>query len=188
VNVFLALLRAIGPITHKILTMSQLQALCQQNGLPNTRNVLATGNLVIATDWPLERVQTVLEQLLREAGINTVVLMRTDAELGAIIADNPLLQIARSNPSQFQVTFLGQRPNDETLQALKARASTERIERIANEICIDYAGRISDSKLTTAIIERTLKTTATARNWNTLLKLQTVARAMRTEFMPGSSQ
>jgi uncharacterized protein (DUF1697 family) len=168
--------------------MSQLQALCQQNGLTSTRNVLATGNLVIATDWPLERVQVRLEQLLKEAGLTTIVFIRTDTELEAIIASNPLPEIAQSSPSQFQVTFLSQRPSDDTLQALKARADTEQIERIVDEICIDYAGRISDSKLTTAIIERTLKTTGTARNWNTLLKLQTVASAMRTEFVSGSSQ
>jgi uncharacterized protein (DUF1697 family) len=186
-NVFLALLRAIGPTTHKVLTMSQLQMLCQQNGLPNTRNVLATGNLVIATDWPLEQVRSKLEQLLANNGLSNAVLMRTEAELELIITSNPLPQIADSSPSQFQVTFLRQRPSDETLKALKARANTERIERVVNEICIDYAGRISDSKLTTALIERTLKTTGTARNWNTLLKLQNVARAMRTEFVSDSS-
>ena len=65
-TVFVVLPRAIGPATHKLITMSRLQALCRQAGLAKTRNILATGNLVIATRWLSARVKQPIDCLLRE--------------------------------------------------------------------------------------------------------------------------
>jgi uncharacterized protein (DUF1697 family) len=176
--VYIVLLRAIGPVTHKLMTMKQLELACRKAGLSTTRNLLATGNLVVATDWPAARIQRTIETIVRDAGIVTTVFVRPHANLADIVAANPLAEVARSRPSQYQVVFLDHEPSDSALDTLRARARTEHIERIRSDICIDYRGGISDSKLTPALVERILGSTSTARNWNTTLKILALADEM----------
>jgi uncharacterized protein (DUF1697 family) len=44
--------------------------------------------------------------------------------------------------------------------------------KVSQELYIYYTNGIGRSKLTGALIEKTLKTAGTARNWNTILQLQ----------------
>jgi uncharacterized protein (DUF1697 family) len=53
------------------------------------------------------------------------------------------------------------------------------------ELYIVYPDGIGRSKLTIAVIERTLATRGTARNWNTVRKLGALAAAVAA---PGGSQ
>jgi uncharacterized protein (DUF1697 family) len=176
--VHIILLRAIGPSTHKILTMKQLETACRAAKLERTRNVLATGNLIVETDWPKDRVRETVARLMRGFGLTTAVLIRGREELARIVKANPFPDAAQERPSQLQINFLEERPTDDAIDALRARAGPERIARVAGGIYIDYAGRISDSKLTPAIVERILKSTSTARNWNTIAKLLAIAGEM----------
>jgi uncharacterized protein (DUF1697 family) len=178
--VYVVLLRAIGPITHKIMTMKQLEAACQAAGLVQTRNLLATGNLVVASDWPMQRISQAIEAILRDAGLKSVVFIRAQANLAAIVAANPNAIATEMRPSRFQVVFLQRRPDDQALETLRQRAQGERIDRIIDDVCIDYGGGISDSKLTPGLVERVLGSVSTSRNWNTILKLLALSDSMAT--------
>jgi uncharacterized protein (DUF1697 family) len=167
----IALLRAIGGATHAKMTMKQLEAKLQAAGLPDTKSIIATGNFIIRSDWDAQRIAAIIDGFLAEAGIRSTVFMRSTAQLQNIVNANPFPDAAHERPSQVQVTFTEKRPTDESVNALIARCNTEHIARIGDEIAIDYNGRISDSKLLPALVDKTLGCAGTARNWNTVVKL-----------------
>lgn len=74
------------------------------------------------------------------------------------------------------------------LLAMKAleRALGEHVVRLGDELAIDFAGRISESKLTLELFGRHVGATGTARNWNALPKILASARAMGWVERPGA--
>lgn len=169
--VYVVLLRGIGPLTHAKLTMTALQAACRAGGLPDTVNLLATGNLVIRSDLPREAVEGRVLGILAAAGVRTQAVTCTAARIAALLSLCPDPDACRDRPAQVQVTFLSQPLTDAALSTLRARAGQERLERIGTDLWVDYRGGISQSRLTATVIERSTGATATARNWNTVGKL-----------------
>jgi uncharacterized protein (DUF1697 family) len=167
----IALLRAIGGATHAKMTMKQLEAKLQAAGLPDTKSIIATGNFIIRSDWDAQRIAAIIDGFLAEAGIRSTVFMRNHSQFQSIVDANPFPEAARERPAQFLVVFTETRPADLNLAALTARATVERIARIKDEIAIDYNGRVSDTKLLPALVDKTLGCAGTARNWNTVMKL-----------------
>lgn len=165
------LLRGIGPATHKVMTMRALEAACRAGGLPDTRSLLATGNLVIRADLAGAEVAQLVRKAMAGGGLDVPVLHRSGDAVAALQGANPLAQAARDRPSQVQVVFLPRSLPEGAVAALSARAPEARIAPIGDEIIIDYGGPISDSALTTGFVDRVLGGPATARNWNTVLRL-----------------
>ena len=68
---------------------------------------------------------------------------------------------------------LRQAPAAEAVKALNtAMKGQEAVVAGARHLYITYPDGIGQSKLTAAVIEKTLGAKGTARNWNTVLKLQ----------------
>ena len=67
-------------------------------------------------------------------------------------------------------------PRPEAVGELSKRAANgERILIAGDAVWVHYPNGIGRSKLTNAMIEKTLATRATGRNWNTVLKLAALA-------------
>lgn len=167
----IVLLRGIGPSTHAKMTMVQLRDACLAAGLPDTRNLLATGNLIIRADRPASEVEARVLGLLATRGVATRAVTCSAARIAALPALCPDPDACARHPSQVQVTFLSVPLTDDALAILRARATVERVDRIGDDLWIDYRGAISVSKLTGPVIERTTGAIATARNWNTVQRL-----------------
>ena len=85
--------------------------------------------------------------------------------------------MAGSGPSHLVVVFLKDAPDADAVKALKAAVrGPEAIFVEGRQAYITYPGGISDSKLTNVVIEKKLGTRGTARNWNTILRLDALAR------------
>ncbi len=165
------LLRGIGPSTHAKLTMTALQAAARAAGLPETVNLLATGNLVIRSDLGADEVEAILLGILSAAGIATRAVTCTGLRIASLPSLCPDPAACRDRPAQVQVTFLSRPLTDDALAALRSRAGPERLERIGTDLWIDYRGGIAGSRLIGPVIERATGAVATARNWNTVQKL-----------------
>lgn len=165
------LLRGIGPVSHRKMTMSALEAAARAAGLPDTSNLLATGNLVVRSDLQGAEVERILLGLLAAKGVETRAVTCDAARISALPGLCPDREACAERPAQVQVTFLGAPLTDAALATLRVRAAGERVERIGRDLWIDYRGGISQSKLTGPVIERATGTVATARNWNTVLRL-----------------
>ena len=176
----IALLRAINVGGHKKVAMSDLRALVEDLGFADVRSYLQTGNLVFRGS---ARTGAGLEHLLEtqastRLGLDTVFLVRTDNEWESIIARNPFRDEAARDPSHLVVIFLKDAPAAKAVQALQAGIDGPEIVRAhSKQLYVVYPAGIARSRLNNKLIEDKLGTRGTGRNWNTVLKLATMARA-----------
>jgi uncharacterized protein (DUF1697 family) len=137
-----------------------------------------SGNVIFRTDGRdlvrlCKRIENGIEKTF---GFRSDVILRTPAELRDVIARNPFASRGGIEPKRLAVTFLASDPGQEArekLLAIKAESEEVRIE--GRELYIYYPNGMARPKLTWPIIERTLKTSGTSRNWNTVTKLLEIA-------------
>ncbi|HEY3215977.1 MAG TPA: DUF1697 domain-containing protein [Candidatus Eisenbacteria bacterium] len=177
---YIGLLRAVNLAGHNRVGMADLRKLLAGLGMRDVRSLLQSGNLVFGSDL---RSGAKLEALLEGAaakrlGLETDFLVRTAEDWSAMVDGNPFPEEARRDPSHLLVLFLKQAPNRANVAAVeRAITGRERVRAKGRHAYLVYPDGIGRSRLTSAVIERTLGTRGTARNWNTVRKLGVLAAA-----------
>ena len=167
----IALLRAINVAGNTMVGMSDLRDFLTKLGFTNVKSLLQSGNLTFDALRPAKNLEELLEkESAKRLGLETVFFVRTPAEWDVIIEKNPFRKEAKEDPGRLVVLFLKDARDGATLQ--KAIKGREVARGEGKQIYVYYPDGQGRSKLTNALIERTLDTRATARNWNTVLKLQ----------------
>jgi uncharacterized protein (DUF1697 family) len=142
--------------------MSDLRTLCTSLGYEDVRTLLQSGNVVF-------RARKATPKAMEEA-LGVRVILRTEAELRAVVANNPFEPIR--NPGQLLVIFFDQAATAEAAAKLRANYKGPEIFHVkGREMYVDYVNGAGRSKLTHGLIERTLGVAGTARNWNTVTRL-----------------
>ncbi|SDR55408.1 Uncharacterized conserved protein, DUF1697 family [Rhizobiales bacterium GAS191] len=175
--VFIVLLRAIGPATHVKMSMKDLRDGCEAAGLEKVATYIQTGNLIVRTRKSAATVHRIVAGVLRGFDLANHVVLRKPEDLAALLAADPFPEAAAVRPSGLAVCFLDRAPSSDGLAKLERYQGPERFKLIGHDLCIDYVQGVTGSKLMPSVIERWLDTPATARNWNTVRKLVTMARA-----------
>jgi uncharacterized protein (DUF1697 family) len=167
------LLRAVNVGGAGKLAMADFKACLAGLGYDETATLGAAGSAIIATEAAAGSVKDRVEkQLQSEFGLATEVFVRTHAELTATLAGNPFDHMAEADPSHLLVVFLDGEPATGAIESLRGKISgPEEVEGGPRCLYIAYGDGIAGSKLSGAIIERTLGQRGTGRNWNTVGKL-----------------
>jgi uncharacterized protein (DUF1697 family) len=178
VTTFVALLRGINVGGHKPVAMAELRALLERLGFDGARSLLQSGNLVFRgagrTGAQLERLLEA--EAAKRLGLDTAVFVRSAAEWRAIVARNPFPAEAERDPAHLLAMCLKDAPDPRAVTALQAAITGREVVRArGREAYVVYPDGIGRSKLTITLIEKTLGTRGTARNWNTVLKLDALA-------------
>jgi uncharacterized protein (DUF1697 family) len=174
---WIALLRAINVGGHAVVSMAELRDLLSALKCTAPRTLLQTGNLVFADAG---RTAAALEALLetemeRRLSLRTDVFLRSAADWRAIVDANPFPREAARDPAHLLAICLKRAPSGSDVAALRnAIEGPERVEAVGAQLYAVYPAGVGRSKLTMAVIERTLRTRGTGRNWNTVLKLKTL--------------
>lgn len=158
--------------------MADLRAMVTGLGFSDVRTLLQSGNLVFRGGGTDEAVEAVLEaESERRFGYQADYFVRTAGEWEEAIAANPFTDEARDDPARLVVVTLKSVVAEGALAALrgaiKGREYADTKGRAAYIVHPDGQG---ESKLTITVIERALGARGTARNWNTVLKLASLAR------------
>jgi uncharacterized protein (DUF1697 family) len=174
----IALLRAVNLGAHNKVGMADLRELLVGLGFEDAQTLLQSGNLVFSggskTAASLE--QTLERAAARQLGLETDFFVRTAKEWQAIVDANPFPREAKDDPSHLVAVILKADVGAADVAALqKAIVGREVVRAKGRCAYIVYPDGIGRSKLTSALIEKTLGTRGTARNWNTVLKLAAVA-------------
>jgi uncharacterized protein (DUF1697 family) len=160
---YAALLRAVNVGGTGKLPMSELRAMCTSIGFSNVRTYIASGNVVFESKLSEKSVQAKLERCLETyAGKPVGILIRTGAELAAVLANNPFSSAA---PNRTVAIFLDAPPPADMLDSVSGQ-QTEEIAPGTREIYVHYKDGIARSKLKIPAAG-----TGTARNMNTVAKL-----------------
>ena len=152
------------------LAMPDLSRIVETLGGTAVRTYLQSGNVVYTG---AKRIALDLEAaLLDELGVRAPVLVRSAKELAAVVAGKPYDESGKA----VSVTFLADRPAASAINAIDPDGyGADRFAISGREIYLHTPGGYGRSKLTNAFWERKLGTTATTRNWNTVLALAEMA-------------
>ena len=177
----IALMRAVNVGGTGKVPMAELTKVLTKLGYVGVKALLQSGNVVFAcTEKSDAKLERALEAaVLRAFGVTTDVYVRTAAEWDAIIANNPFPAEAQNDPGRFVVMTFKSAPIAAKINALRAAiVGRETIDAVGKQLYMIYPDGQGESKLTAALIAKHLGMNGTARNWNTVLKLQAAAAAL----------
>jgi uncharacterized protein (DUF1697 family) len=158
--------------------MADLRRLLTGLGFKDVKSLLQSGNVIFTTDGPAgAELESRLEaETHKRLGLQTTVFVRTPGDLDGVIAGNPFPAEAKSDPSHLVVMFLKAAPKGGAVEGLRAAIKgPEVVKAKGKHAYIVYPAGIGESRLTTAVIEAKLGTQGTGRNWNTVIKLASLA-------------
>lgn len=180
-NVVVSMLRGVNLGPHKRIKMDALRELYTSLGLQEPQTYVQSGNILFKTR---SRNLTVLAKKIESAieesfGFRSDVILRSCAELKAVIAKNPFAARKGIEPNKLLVTFLASDPGEEARARIRqVKAEPEELWIDGRELYIYFPNGMARPKLSIPLIERMLKTSGTGRNWNTVAKLLELAEAM----------
>jgi uncharacterized protein (DUF1697 family) len=171
--VIISLLRAVNVGGHNQIKMEALGALYESLGLLDVRTYVQSGNVVFRTERGLERLSGRIESGIEASfGFRPNVMIRTCAELREVVARNPFAARQDIEPGKLHVNFLLSDPGAAARKkALSIQVGPEELRAEGRELYIYFPNGAGRSKLSTALLEKTLGTPGTSRNWNTVRKL-----------------
>lgn len=164
------LLRGIN-VGGRKLPMADLRALLTELGHTDVKTILASGQAVVTSDRAPDEVAAELEQRLAvDAGLRTEVMVRTGAEIAAIVAANPFPG-ADADGARHAVMFYREEVTAKHLERLDpAKYAPDEFVAHGREIYLHLPNGFADSKLGLDVLK--LRIAATGRNWNTVRKLE----------------
>jgi uncharacterized protein (DUF1697 family) len=177
-----ALLRAVNVGGRAVLRMAELKTLLAELGYDAPQTLLQSGNAVFGVGGARRETSGAIEarierELERRLSLRSDVFIRSAGEWDAAIAANPFREEAESDPSRLVIMPLKDAPPAAAVKALQASIKgREAVRADGRQLYIVYPDGIGTSKLTSSVIERTLGSRGTARNWNTALKLAALAQ------------
>jgi uncharacterized protein (DUF1697 family) len=166
----IALLRGVNVGKNQRISMASLREALTAAGHGEVRTLGQSGNVVFTS-----RKRTAsLERGLRDA-LGVPVVVRTDAELAAVVERDPLGDVA-DNGSRYLVTFLSAAlPAAERRALEQVAVAPERLVVRGRELYSWHPGGLHASPLAKALAAPR-QVVATGRNWNTVVKLLALAQ------------
>lgn len=172
----IVLLRGVNLAGRNRVAMPQLREALEGSGFEEVSTYVQSGNVVLSSKAAAKRVGSEVERLISERfGLDIKVVVRTRAQLAAVVKRNPFAKVA-TNPKLYQVTFLEQAPSAEVVRKLEAAAAgKERVVHIGRELYAWHPDGVGRSKLARLLSGKELGASATARNWSTVTALLVLA-------------
>jgi uncharacterized protein (DUF1697 family) len=170
-----ALLRGINVGGKGKLPMTTVRAVFDAGGATDVVTYIQSGNVVFS--HPARSLTTLgrnLEgALTREAGFPVPVMLRTGAEMAAVVANNPY---PSAQPKQLHVVFLAAKPSAAAVRSIdREKYAPEEFVVAGREVYMSLPDGLGRAKLPPALAK--LQTPGTARNWQTVNKLVELTRA-----------
>jgi uncharacterized protein (DUF1697 family) len=171
---YVSLFRGINVGGAHQVKMADLKALHESLGLTDVQPYIQSGNVVFASDetdvgslrWRID------DAFSGRFGFRSEVYLRAAAEMAGIIERNPFHTQPGREPAKIVVTFLprGADPAD-WQDAIQTFPGPEEVVLLGDELHLYYPNGQGASKIAATALGKRLRSTGTARNWNTVLKL-----------------
>jgi uncharacterized protein (DUF1697 family) len=173
---YVALLRGINIGPRNRIAMPALREALAAAGFEDVRTYVQSGNVALGSRARADSVRRKVERVVAESfGLEIPVVVRTRAELAAVVRRNPLAEVA-TEPKRYQVSFLETKLPAGMLKELEAVAAPgEQVVAHGREIYAWHPAGVARSKLWAKLAGKGLGVTATARNWTTVEALLELA-------------
>jgi uncharacterized protein (DUF1697 family) len=172
----IVLLRGINVGAHNRIPMADLRSLLAELGHTDARTLLQSGNIVLSSELAPDELAGELERAIASKfGVQTPVVVRTREELAAVVALDPLGDVAQEH-KLYQVSFLSAKPDAQAVAKLAQEDfAPELFVHVGREIYAWHPEGIHSSRLARMLSDKRLGVVVTARNWKTTTKLLEMA-------------
>ncbi len=170
---YVALLRGINLGPHRRIAMQDLRALLADLGYTDVATLLQSGNAVFtSTRRQVDKVTAEVEQAITERlGLPVRCVLRTAAELAAVVEANPFPQHAAQG-AKLMVSFLAGRVDRARFAAVEQdRFAPDEFVAAEREVYLWLPNGMSGSRIPVDFWDKQLRLLSTTRNWNTVTKL-----------------
>ena len=167
----IALLRGINVGKAKRIAMADLRELFTGLGYTEVTTLLNSGNVLFTSSDPQPAAAALEAAIQKRFGFPSRVAVLSAAELDAAVAANPFAQIA-SDPSRFLVAFVPHADSLKPLVPLIVRSWHPEALALGPRCAYLWCPEGILASPANQAVTRALGEAVTARNWNTLLKLQ----------------
>ena len=178
-STYIALLRGINLGGHKIVKMDQLRKTFEELGFADVKTYIQSGNVVFKApaQIPAKLAKRIEERVLHQFGFPVAVMVKTAAEIGEVISNNPLLQKKGIEVTMLHVTFLSCAPDKSALKLLDAAAvAPDQFRCSGQAVYLHCPNGYHATKLGNNVLAKMLKVGATTRNWKTVNELWEMSR------------
>jgi uncharacterized protein (DUF1697 family) len=173
---YIVLFRGVGGAT--LLPVQPLRSALIEEGFENVKTYINTGNVVLSSsDKPEGIVKRVAAIALKKFEFSKHIMVASKAEWTKLIADNPFPD-AVIEPTNLHAFLMEKNPHDNAVDALRAKADGPEEFQIRGRVLYYHTPQGFSNARLHPKIERTLEVAATARNWNSVLKLQELAETI----------
>ncbi len=167
------ILRGVNVGKHNRVRMADLRGLLVDVGASDVRTLLQSGNAAVTAD-PADLPEK-LEAALAAFGLPVRVLIRTEADLDRIVADNPWPERTEARPEMVHVavlekTFRDFPANQDAVTTFGLRHGDDELAIGEKDLYLSYATSSYGAPINRVLT--TLSGVASTRNWNTVLKLR----------------
>ena len=179
--VLISMLRGVNLGGHNRIKMDALRALYESLNFEEPRTYVQSGNVIFRTK---ERNSAALAKKIQNAIERTFkcrpeVILRTADELKKTISSTPFAASRNLEPGKVLVTFFATEPAaDAQEKLLTFKAHPEELHLKGRELYIYFPNGAGRSKLPWSSLDKRLKTTGTARNWNSVTNMLAIAEEL----------
>ncbi len=175
------MLRGVNVGPHNRIKMDALRAVYESLKFEGPRTYVQSGNVIFRTK---EKNTSQMSTKIRAAIENKFkcspeVILRTAEELRKAIAATPFADRPNLEPGKILVTFLADAPPLGAQASFdKFKGYPEEVHLKGRELYIYFPNGAGKSKLPWSAVEKLLKVTGTARNWNSVKAMLEIAEEM----------
>lgn len=174
---YVLLFRGVGGATQ--LPTGPLREALAEAGFARVATYINSGNAVVASDLPAPEVAARVADLCRQRfGFTKDVHVRTRAEWDALVSGNPLPDAAAA-PTTLHAAVLASDPDPSRVEALRALATGGEGLALRGRVAYLHTPAGFGTSKMAARFDKGLGVPNTARNWNTVLRLQELLRSAK---------
>ncbi|GAA4293799.1 DUF1697 domain-containing protein [Aestuariibaculum suncheonense] len=168
---YIALLRGINFSGQNKIPMAELRASLTEAGFKGVQTYIQSGNVVFKTSLKEEKIiaERISKAIFKQFGFEVSVLVKTPEAFKTIFGASPFSEEALKK-SYFMLLF--DKPKRDLVEGLLQLNTSEEQFKITDDCIYFYSvNGYGKTKFNNNFFERKLKVIATARNYNTMLKL-----------------
>lgn len=167
-----ALLRAVN-VGGRKLPMADFRTQVAELGWENVATYIQSGNLVFDADCSPADAEIAIEALIRKHhGYDAPAIVRTRDQWAGCPGGNPFPDAARDTPGYLLMLVAKDAIKADAADVIQARATAgEQVRKVGETLWIHFPEGSGTSKLTPALIDKAIGSSATSRNYRTVCTL-----------------
>lgn len=177
----IALLRGINVGGHRKILMKDLKSLFLSFGFTSVITYIQSGNVIfrsVVGEDNYSLSTKIADAIRQEYGFEVPVIIVEASEIGDAISSNPFFERPDVDLNKLSLTFLQKKPTPEYLTFTKSfQFNPDEFKIVGKRVYLLCNEPFHKTKLSIQFFEKNLETSATSRNWKTVLKLWELAQS-----------